>query len=76
MERFFSTLKTERCARIVYQIRGQTRANVFDYIEWLYNPFRKHSELDYLSPVHFEERQSLKGQANCPGNREVSIAPD
>ena len=27
----------------------------FHYIERLYNPVRKHSKLDLLSPVQFEE---------------------
>jgi transposase InsO family protein len=44
-----------------YQTRAQARADVFDYIERFYNPFRKHSKLNYLSPVQFEERQRLKG---------------
>ena len=61
MESFFSTLKTERCARTVYRTREQARADVFDYIERFYNLFRKHSKLNYLSPVQFEERQRLKG---------------
>jgi putative transposase len=61
MESFFSTLKTERCARTVYQTRARARADVFDCIERFYNPFRKHSKVKYLSPVQFEERQSLKG---------------
>lgn len=61
MESFFSTLKTERCARTVYGTREQARADVFDYIERFYNPFRKHSKLNYLSPHRFEERQRLKG---------------
>ena len=61
MESFFSTLKTERCTRTVYLTREQARADVFDYIERFYNPFRKHSKLDYLSPVQFEERERLKG---------------
>ena len=61
MESFFSTLKTERCARTVYRTREQARADVFDYIERFYNPLRKHSKLNYLSPVQFEERQRLKG---------------
>ena len=54
-------MKTERCARTVYQTREQARADVFDYIERFYNPFRKHSKLNYLSPVQFEERQRLRG---------------
>lgn len=54
---FFWTLKTERCARTVYQTREQARADVFDYIERFYIPFRKHSKLNYLSPVQCEARQ-------------------
>ena len=38
MESFFSTLKTERCARTVYRTREQARADVFDYIERFHNP--------------------------------------
>jgi putative transposase len=31
-----------------------THANVFDYIEAFYNPKRRHSALDYMSPAEFE----------------------
>ena len=61
MGSFFSTLKTERCARTVHRTRAQARADVFDYIERFYNPFRKHSKVSYLSPVQFKERQRLTG---------------
>lgn len=60
MESFFSTLKTERCARTADRTRVETRADVFDYIERFYNPFRKHSKLTSLSPVQFEQ-QRFKG---------------
>jgi hypothetical protein len=36
-ERFFSTLKTQRLSRRVYQFRGEFRADLFDYIERFYN---------------------------------------
>lgn len=39
--------------------REEARSDVFDYIESFYNPVRKHSKLDFLSPVQFEE--GLKG---------------
>jgi putative transposase len=32
---------------------------VFDYIERFYNPKRRHSTLDYLSPMEFEMRAQL-----------------
>lgn len=37
MESFFSTLKTERLSRRIYQFRDECRAEVFDYIERFYN---------------------------------------
>ena len=72
VESFSRRLPTKRFARPVVQGPGygldlvltpsrQARADVFDYIERFYNPFRKHSKLNYLSPVQFEERQRLKG---------------
>lgn len=55
MESFFSTLKTERTSKSNYTSRDQARADVFDYIERFYNPRRRHSTLQYVSPVRFEE---------------------
>jgi len=45
MESFFSSLKTERTARKVYQTRNAACSDVFDYIEHFYNPIRRHSTL-------------------------------
>jgi putative transposase len=59
MESFFSSLKTERIARKVYQTRNQARADVFDYIERFYNPTRRHSTLGYLSPMDFEKQAGV-----------------
>ena len=53
------SLKTERTSRKGYATREEARSDVFDYIERFYNPVRKHSKLDFLSPVQFEE--GLKG---------------
>lgn len=58
MESFFSSLKAERCSSKNYLTRDQARADVFDYIEGFYNPRRRHSVLNYLSPVQFEERMA------------------
>lgn len=54
MERFFSTLKTERLGRRQYRPRDELRAGIFDYIERFYNPKRRHSTIGYISPVQFE----------------------
>ena len=37
MESFFSSLKTERIGTKIHRARAQAKANLFDYIECLYN---------------------------------------
>ena len=59
MESFFSSLKTERTARKLYSTRDEARADVFDYIERFYNPKRRHSTIDYMSPMEFERQAGL-----------------
>ncbi len=56
-ESFFSTLKTELIYRRRYATMEQARADIFHYIEVFYNRKRRHSALDYLSPVEYERRQ-------------------
>jgi transposase InsO family protein len=53
VESFFGTLKTELTV-IEWPTRTAAAAAVTDYIEAFYNPRRRHSSLDYLSPVDFE----------------------
>ena len=59
MESFFSTLNTERTSRKVYRTRDEARADVFDYIERFYNARRRHSTLDYLTPLEYEQQRRL-----------------
>jgi putative transposase len=59
IESFFSTLKTERVNRKQYITRGDARADVFDYIEMFYNPRRRHSSLQGVSPASFEAAAGL-----------------
>ena len=59
MESFFSSLKVERVRRRKYRTRNEARADVFDYIERFYNPRRRHSKLEYLSPVEYENAKGL-----------------
>ena len=56
-ESFFHTLKVEQVYHDDYHTRDQARMALFDYIEIFYNRQRKHSYLNYQSPVEFEERQ-------------------
>ena len=54
MESFFGTLKKERVYRKEYRTRDIARADLFDYVERFYNPYRRHSTIGYLSPVEYE----------------------
>lgn len=54
-ESWFSSLKKECLYRSVYRTEAQLRSLVFDYIEVWYNRQRRHSALDYLSPLEFKE---------------------
>jgi transposase InsO family protein len=61
-ESFFAALKNERVHRTQYPTREHARRDVVRYIEFWYNPKRRHSGLQYRTPqqVHDEyvERQS------------------
>ena len=61
IESFFSTIKRERLDRRNYATRDQARADVFDYIERFYNPRRRHSTLDLVSPDQFEKARASLG---------------
>ena len=55
MESFFGTLKSELVHHCTYRTRNEAQADVFYYIESFYNRRRRHSALDYLSPMAYEE---------------------
>lgn len=56
MESFFHSLKVEQVHHDDYRTRDEARSAIFDYIEIFYNRQRKHSYIDYQSPVDFEEQ--------------------
>ncbi len=58
MESFFSTLKRGRVNRSIYRTRDAARADVFDHIERFYSLHCRHSTLNLLSPVQFEQRMT------------------
>ncbi len=60
-ESFFGTLKMELLYELPLQTRSATRSAVVDYIETFYNVRRRHSSLDYLSPVEFELKNGEHG---------------
>lgn len=61
MESFFQLLKRERIKRRIYSNHDEARADVFQYIEMFYNPKRRHSSNNGLSPVEFEKQYALNG---------------
>ena len=54
-EFFFSSLKKEKIKRQRYPTRDDVKSDVFDDIEGFYNRVRRHSHLDLLSPLAFEQ---------------------
>lgn len=55
-ESFFATLRWELLERQQWPTRAAARSAIFEYIEVWYNRHRRHSTLDYLSPLQFEQR--------------------
>jgi putative transposase len=55
-ESFFATLECELIDRSAFRNHSEARLAVFDYVETFYNPRRRHSSIDYLSPVAYERR--------------------
>ena len=57
-ESFFATLECELLDRVTLRTPADGRAAVFDFMEGWYNPTRRHSSLDYRSPINFERQAS------------------
>jgi putative transposase len=55
-ESFFATLECELLDRRCFHTRAEARMAIFEFIEGWYNPHRRHSALDYESPVSYERR--------------------
>jgi Transposase and inactivated derivatives len=53
MESFFSSLKKELVRLQTFHSRSQAHRSIFDYIEIFYNRQRRHSALNYMSPVEY-----------------------
>ena len=55
MESYFHSLKTELVMHCDHKTRDEARAGLFDYVEVFYNRQRRHSTLNYVAPLVFEE---------------------
>ena len=54
-ESFFATLKHELTRRHTFKTKAQAEMAIFEFIEGFYNPRRRHSALDYQSPIKYEQ---------------------
>ncbi len=57
-ESFFATLECELLDRQRFATQAEARIAVFDFIEGWYNTHRRHSALDYDSPIDYERRHA------------------
>ena len=55
-ESFFGSLKNELVYHEDYRTRAQAKQSIFEYIEVFYNRKRRHSFLNYMTPVEYEEK--------------------
>ena len=55
-ESFFHSLKTELIYHKNYTTREEAKNDIFEYIEIFYNRQRRHSAINYLTPVEFENK--------------------
>ena len=62
VESLFHLFKRARTRRTKYKTREEARRDVFDCIQFFYNPQRKRFRNGMLSPITFEQQQKLKRQ--------------
>ena len=63
-ESFFATLECELIERERFASHAEARMAIFSFIEGWYNPQRRHSALDYQSPLTYEKM--YQDQARIP----------
>jgi len=52
--RSFSRFKAELMQDGAFTSKEDAQTEIFEYIEMYYNPVRRHSSLNYISPINFE----------------------
>jgi putative transposase len=63
-ESFFAILECELLDRSTFHNQPEARQAVFAFIEGWYNPHRRHSALDYLSPNRYEALNARTPQSS------------
>jgi putative transposase len=62
-ESFFATLECELLDRRRFKSQAEARMAVFEFIEGWYNPHRRHSALEYQSPIGYERKHQSDAAA-------------
>jgi transposase InsO family protein len=62
-ESFFASLKKECLSRTQFATRTEAYDAIASYIDTFYNPVRRHSALEYLSPIDYESRHDRERTA-------------
>ena len=62
-ESFFATIKAELIDEETYATRADAVTSIADYIESFYNVERRHSHLNYVSPIEFELKSKVASLA-------------
>lgn len=57
-ESFFGTLQLELLDRRRWNTRKELAQAIFEWIEAWYNPQRRHSSIEYMSPIEYETRHT------------------
>jgi putative transposase len=65
-ESFFATLECELLDRRRFKTQIEARMAIFEFIEGWYNPHRRHSAIDYLSPIDYEKTYRQKTWYRSP----------
>ena len=71
-ESCISTIKNELVKRRTFATRDQARLALFRYIEAFYNPLRRHSSLEMLSPDEYERRYREDNTAATAAQKKTS----
>lgn len=64
-ESFFATLECELFERQRFDNQAQARLEIFEFIEGWYNPRRRHSAIDYNSPIAYEKQHQRRSDADA-----------
>jgi putative transposase len=72
-ESFLKTLKYEEIYRSEYRDLSEARAQIYHFLENIYNQKRLHSALGYLPPVEFEHALLAQAHNNEAAARQFSL---